>query len=89
MEREVEELKQLVRRNIELTKETRDMVDRMHRSSRRGTVLRWVWRIALFGGVAYVYYQFVWPYVERVQNAAAGIQNTGTQFADFFKVFGF
>jgi hypothetical protein len=88
VDHEVEELKQLVRRNIELTKETRDMVDRMHRSGRRSTMLRWAWRIAVFAVLAYSYYTFVWPYVQKVQNAAANIQSTGSQFSDIFKIFG-
>ncbi|MBP9710829.1 MAG: hypothetical protein KBD50_00995 [Candidatus Pacebacteria bacterium] len=88
MEHEIEELKQLVRRNIELTKETRDIVDKMHRSNRRSTILRWGWRIAVFTGAAYAYYQFVWPYVQRVQDAASSIQSGGSQFMEFFKIFG-
>jgi len=88
MEREVEELKQLVRRNIELTKETHDMVERMHRSNRRSTMLRWAWRIGLFVVLGYSYYTFVWPYVQRVQDAAAKVQGTGSQFMDLFKIFG-
>lgn len=95
MDREVEELKQLVRRNIEITKETREVVDKMHRANRRSTILRWSWRLFVLGAFALGYYYFVLPYVvqvmglyESVRGGAEQAQGFGSQFSEFFKNFG-
>lgn len=95
MEREGEELKQLIRRNIELTKETRDIVDRMHRSARRGSLLRWGWRAFIFGAALLGYYYFIWPYVQQiqvlygsVQSGVVDVQEFSEQFFNMLKNFG-
>ncbi len=65
---QIEELKQLVRRNIELSTETNKLLHSMHRSQRWASIFRVVRiliLIALAGGV----YVFLSPYVEQVRDA--------------------
>lgn len=95
MSQEVEELKELVRRNIEISKETRDEVVKIHRASRRSTMLRWAWRLFVLAAFALGYYYFIWPYVaqvmvmyESVRAGAEQAQGFGSQFSEFFRNFG-
>ena len=65
---QIEELKQLVRRNIELSQETHKVVESMHRHNRWATifhVLRIVVLVVIAGGI----YYFLQPYVDQVRNA--------------------
>ncbi len=65
---QIEELKQLVRRNIEVSTETSKLVHSMQRQARWSSIfriIRIVVLIALAGGV-YLYLQ---PYVEQIRDA--------------------
>lgn len=95
MSQEVDELKELVRRNIEISKETRDEVATMHRAARRATLLRWGWRLFILGTFVFGYYYFVLPYLmqvvamyEAVRGGAEQAGGFSSQFLDFFKNFG-
>ena len=95
VDREIEELKELVRRNIEISKETRDQVMQMHRANRRSTILRWTWRLLIIGAFAFGYYVYVLPYLtqilamyESVRGGASEAQGFGAQIVDFFKNLG-
>ena len=91
---DIEELKQIVKRQGEVIDETNRMVHGM----RRGQRWRLFWSILWWGAVLAVsagtYYYYVQPYVAQVQQAYAGfkeqthnVQNLETQIANWFKQF--
>ncbi len=94
MDSEIEELKQLVRQNIEITKATREELVKMRRAARWGTIMRWVWRLLIIGVFAYAYYAFVVPYVEQLMQLYQAVQGSaeqaggfGSQFSEFLRNF--
>ncbi len=92
MDPEIEELKQLVQRNLALTEDTHRMVRRMRQAVAWGhffKVLEWVIIIVLCV-LAYTYY--IRPYFEHlsqayqnVQTQTQQVQNAGNEFLNFIK----
>ena len=85
MDKQIEELKELVRRNIALSEETRSMVESMQRSARLSRLVRVLWWGLIFGASGIAYYYFVWPYVEQLQRLYESAQQGGQQAQDFGK----
>ncbi len=90
--KQIDELKELVRRNIALTQDTNKMVHAMRRSARWGSIIHWGWWIIITLISAYLYFSVVQPYVDRVSRAyeqtQAGIhqaQDWQTNMSNFFK----
>jgi hypothetical protein len=74
MDSEIQELKELVRRSIELGEENNKMLHSMRRSARWGTFFRliyWVLILGTFG--ASIYYAL--PYLQQFQDAYSGVQH--------------
>jgi len=69
---QIEELKQLVRRNIDLSTETNKMVHSMHRSQRWGTIYR-VIKIGVLIIIAASLYMYLSPFVEQIRDIYAKI----------------
>ena len=65
---QIEELKQLVRRNIELSTETSKMVHKLHTQARWGAIFR-VLRIAVLVALAGGLYIYLSPYVASIRAA--------------------
>jgi type II secretory pathway component PulM len=81
--KQIEELKELVRRSIALSQDTNKAVHAMRRSNRWGTILRWGWWLLIFVGSAIAYYYYVQPYVTKVEQAYTHVQATAQQAADW------
>ena len=62
-----EDVDDLVRINIELTKENNRMLKAMRSSQRWHTFFRFVWLIVLIGGPIVLYYLYLEPYVEEAR----------------------
>lgn len=71
---DIEELKQIVKRQGEVIEET----NRMMHSMRRGARWRFFWSVLWWGAILLVsagtYYYYVQPYVEQIQKAYVGFQ---------------
>ncbi len=91
---EIEELKQIVKRQGEVIDET----NRMMHSMRRGQRLRLLWSVLWWGAILTVsagtYYYYLQPYVVRLEQAYAGFQtqehnaqNLQSQITNWFKQF--
>jgi len=76
---DVEELKDLLKRDIAISEDTNHMVHSMRRSARWGVFLKIVWWVAILfaSGAAYVLY--VQPYVEQLQQVYGQVQEGGRQ----------
>jgi type II secretory pathway component PulM len=83
MDTEIEELKELVRRNIKVTEDTNRVVHGMRRAAWWATILRWAWWLIIFGVSGVAYYLYVQPYVERVQQAYTQVEHGAQQAADW------
>ena len=86
MDQQIEELKELVRRNISVAEDTNKLVHSMRRSARMGSILRWGWWIFLFAVSGFTYYYYVQPYVEQLQHLYASAQAGGEQAQSFGKM---
>ena len=84
-DQQIEELKELVRRNIALSEETNKLVHSMRRSERLAQIFRILWWVVLFGGSAVAYYYYVQPYIDQLQHLYANAQASGQQAEDFSK----
>lgn len=73
------ELRDLVKQNLELTKENHKLLKKMRRSAFVGTLFKIFW-IAIFIGLpVYLYVTFLAPVVEQVTGAAQTVQEAGGQ----------
>jgi polyferredoxin len=75
--KQIEELKELVRRNIAITEDTNRQLHGMRRSSRWSIILRVLWWVAITAITAFFYYTYVFPYVNNI----LGLYNKAQQAA--------
>lgn len=81
---DIEELKELVRRQAALNADTNKMVRSMRRSQRVQTFLTVLWWLLVLGVSAYTYYYYVQPYVEQIAGIYGSAQNFQSQVQGFF-----
>lgn len=83
-QQEIEELKELVQKDIEIGAETRTMVHQMRRSARWGmffTVLYWLLILGILGAS----YYYVSPYINKIFSVYQSIQRQSAQNQNFFQ----
>jgi hypothetical protein len=81
---DMQELKELVRRQAALNADTNKMVRSMRRSQRMHTLASVVWWLLVLGVSAYSYYTYVQPYVRQVADAYGSAQDFQQQVSGFF-----
>jgi len=79
MDPEIEELKTLVQKNLELTAETNHMIHTMRRNARMANFFRIAYWLAIIGVVGVSYYFYVAPYVTKLQSVFKQTQTTTAQ----------
>ncbi len=91
----VEEVKELVVKDLELTQDTNRIVHQMRRSARWGRFFQIIWWVAVLAVSGAAYYYYLQPYVKKLQSAYTSLQTTGqraqgleTQVQNFFKNIG-
>jgi hypothetical protein len=62
---QIEELKELVRRNIALAEDTNRILHGMRNASRWSTAFRAVWWLVI-AGVTIAAYSYLWPYISQI-----------------------
>lgn len=83
------EVKSLLKKNLELAKENNRLLRKMRRGAIIGNILRLIWWVVLFGGPVILYYYYVQPYVGEFFAFTDGVQ-TGVEniqvppFLEFF-----
>ncbi len=89
---DIEELKEIVKRQGEVIEETNRMVHGMRRGQRWRFVWSMLWWTAVLLISAGAYYYYVQPYVEQIQKVYAGFQQQAQkaetiqgQITDWFK----
>ncbi len=89
VEDEIEELKELVEKNLEVTQETNRMVRIMRRNATWGWIFQIVWWLVVAGVTGAAYYYYVQPYVMQIEHlygiSQQQTQNWNNQIGSFFK----
>jgi hypothetical protein len=85
MDADIDELRSLVKKNLELTQETHRIVRGMRSAARWGRFFSVVWWLIIIGLSAASYYYFVQPYVQQVQTAYDSGKNFQQQAQDFLQ----
>lgn len=82
---QIEELKELVRQNTALAKETHAMVKSMRNASRWARLLKLLW-IVLIAAISFGAYIYLQPYLENIMQlytTAQGAVEQARQFGQF------
>jgi len=86
-DQQIEELKELVRENTALIKETHGMVKSLHRASVWRTTLKFIW-IGIIVAISFGAYIYLQPYLEQVMRlyeTAASTLEQARQFGSQFQ----
>ncbi|HXK31202.1 MAG TPA: hypothetical protein VJZ94_00410 [Candidatus Paceibacterota bacterium] len=75
MDAEIDELRELVQRNIKITEDTNKVVHGMRRSMRFTRVLKLLWWATLIGISSAAYLIYFQPYVVQIQQFYGNAQN--------------
>lgn len=71
------DLRELLKKNLELTKENNKLLRKMRRNAVWGGIFKLIWLAVLIGLPVYVYFQFLEPLVGNVLDAAQTVQEVG------------
>src|SRR3989344_9322968 len=89
-----EESKQLLRENLEITRDNSRQLRKIRHSMFLSNVLRLVWWVLIIGGPIVLYYYFLAPYVGQLQatyqgfqEGAGGLQEIGSGLPEGFGTF--
>ncbi len=81
---DMQELKELVKRQAQLNADTNKVVHSMRRSQRVHTFFSVVWWLLVLGVSVYSYHTYVQPYVENIMSAYGSAQDFQGQIQGFF-----
>ena len=91
VEEQIEELRELVEKNIEVTEDTNRTIHKLRRSALWGFFFQIVWWLSIAGITGFAYYYFVQPQVDRIkeiygvtQEQSEGFNNQVTSFVKYF-----
>ncbi len=78
MDTDIDELIELVKKNIAISEDTNDIIHSMRRTARWGTFFSLMWWAVIIGssGMAYLYAR---PYITVLQDTYAKTKSTGQQ----------
>lgn len=79
MDVDIEELKELIKRQGALIEDTNAMVHKMHRAAVWSRVLSWVWWGTIILLTSSVYYYFLVPYLSQLLELYSGIKSGASQ----------
>jgi len=91
VENEIDELKGLVTKNIEVTEDTNRIVRKMRRTSRLAFIFQIVWWLIVAGVTGAAYYYLVQPQMAKIEQlygmTQAQSQSWNDQVTNFLKFF--
>jgi hypothetical protein len=85
---EMEEVKELVKRQSAQIEDIHKTLHSMRNAQRRHFVYRLLWWVVVTGVGAWAYYTFAWPYIEQIMQAYGSAQDLQVQVQNFFAQFG-
>lgn len=83
MDEDIDELRELVRKNIAVTEDTNKLVHRMHRSALWGRFFQIVWWLAVLAASGAAYYYYLQPYVQQLENLYGQVEKSGQQYPNW------
>ena len=84
---EMEELKELVKRQAVQIMDMQKTLHGMRNAQRRHLIYKIIWWLVVTGVATFVYYTYLWPYVEGIMEFYGGIEGYQEQIATFFNNF--
>lgn len=81
---DMQELKELVKRQAQLNADTNKVVHSMRRSQRLHSWFSILWWVIIFGVSAYTYWVYVQPYVSQIIEVYGSAQDMQQQVSGFF-----
>ncbi len=88
MDTDIEELRDLLKKNIALTEETYRIVQSMRSAARWSRFFSLLWWAIVLAVSGATYYYWLQPYVEKAQQAYTSGQGFEQQLQDYVKQFG-
>ena len=85
MDPEIQELKTMVQKNLELAADTNRAVHGMRRNARIAGFFRIVYWLVIIGVLGASYYFYVAPYVSKLEGVFQQTQNTSSQAQSYLK----
>jgi len=70
---DIEELKELVRRNTQLSQETHRMVRSLYRETMWARFWKFAWALVFIGAAIYAYY-YAQPYIQKIEQLYTAAQ---------------
>lgn len=80
-----EDLKTLLKKNLELTQENNALLRKMRRSAIYGNILKVVWLAIIIGLPVYIYYAFLQPYVGQLLEVYSGVETGAGEIRTFLE----
>ena len=81
---DMQELKELVKRQAQLNADTNKVVHSMRRSQRVHSFFAIVWWLLVIGVSVYTYFNYIQPYVEQIVGIYGSAQDFQGQIQGFF-----
>ncbi|MBP7770775.1 MAG: hypothetical protein KA066_02595 [Candidatus Pacebacteria bacterium] len=81
---DMQELKELVKRQAQLNADTNKVVHSMRRSQRVHSFFTILWWLLVIGVSVYTYFNYIQPYVEQVVSLYGSAQDVQGQISGFF-----
>ena len=72
-----QDIQELIKKNLELTKENNKLLKKMRRNAFLGGLLKLVWIAVIIGLPVYIYFNFLAPVLDQVLDAAQSVQDVG------------
>ena len=72
-----QDTRDLLKKNLELTKENNRLLKKMRRNALLGGLMKLVWLAVIIGVPVYVYFNFLAPVLDQVLDAAQTVQEVG------------
>ena len=69
-----EDLKTLLKKNLDLTRENNVLLRKMRRMAIYGNIIKVVWLAIIIGLPVYIYYAFLQPYVGQALEICSGVE---------------
>ncbi|MCH8049946.1 hypothetical protein IIB51_00855 [Patescibacteria group bacterium] len=69
-----EDLKTLLKKNLDLTRENNVLLRKMRRMAIYGNIIKVVWLAIIIGLPVYIYYAFLQPYVGQALEIYSGVE---------------
>ena len=83
--REENEIRTLLKKNLDLTRENNVLLRKMRRVAMYGNIIKVVWLAIIIGLPVYIYYAFLQPYIGQALEIYSGVETSAGEVRNFFE----